>query len=170
MNIESCYKIAYIMKAHGLKGEVTLTILPDCPELSDLETVFVQVKNQLVPYFIDTVSVKGTKAYLKFQDVNTPEAAQALTGCSLFLEKGSRPALPRGEFYGDEVVGFEVVESSIGMLGRISEIQESGLSRHLIVVNEGKEVMIPLNGPFIKGVNKSKKRITVQLPDGFLDL
>jgi 16S rRNA processing protein RimM len=30
--------------------------------------------------------------------------------------------------------------------------------------------MIPVNSPFIKRVNKSKKVITVSLPEGFLDI
>jgi 16S rRNA processing protein RimM len=30
--------------------------------------------------------------------------------------------------------------------------------------------MIPVNGPFITSINKSKKKINVALPEGFLDI
>ncbi len=170
MNVESCFKIAYVMKTHGLKGEVTFALAPDCPDLEGVETVFLQVKNGLVPYFIKSISMKGIKAYVKLEDVDTAEAAEALTGCSIYLPKDSRPALPRGEFYGDEIAGFEVTDAISGPLGPAKEVLEMGVSRHLIVIHNGKEVMIPLNGPFIKSVNKSKKKILVELPDGFLDL
>jgi 16S rRNA processing protein RimM len=46
----------------------------------------------------------------------------------------------------------------------------AGPNKLLVVEHKGKEVMIPINGPFIKSVNKSRKRITVELPDGFLDI
>ncbi|MBL7846457.1 MAG: 16S rRNA processing protein RimM [Cyclobacteriaceae bacterium] len=158
------------MKTHGLKGEVTFALAPDCPELEDIESVFLQVRNQLVPYFIHSISIKGTKAYVKLEDVNSAEEAEALTGCSLYLPRESRPALPRGEFYSDEIIDFEVIDKDFGLLGRVREVQELGITRHLIVVQEKKEIMIPVNGPFIQGVNKSKKRINVELPEGFLDL
>jgi 16S rRNA processing protein RimM len=47
---------------------------------------------------------------------------------------------------------------------------EAGPNRFLVVDHKGKEVLIPINGPFIKSVNKSKKKITVELPEGFLEL
>lgn len=170
MKVESCFKIAYIVRTHGLKGEVTLSLLPECPSLGDLEMVFLQVRNQLVPYSISSQSTKGVKAYVKFESVDSLEAAEALTGCSLYLPKDSRPDLPRGAFYGDEVIGFEVVENNLGYLGKVKEIQDFGTSRLLVVADAGKEIMIPLNGPFVKRANKSRKQITVELPEGFLEL
>lgn len=170
MNLQSCFKIGYVMKTHGLKGEVTFSLAPDCPDLDGIESIFLQVKTQLVPYFIQSISIKGTKAYVKLEDVNTAEEAEALTGSSLYLPKETRPSLPRGEFYGDEVIDFEVIDKEFGLLGRVREVQELGITRHLIVVKDKKELMIPVNGPFIQGVNKSRKRISVELPEGFLDL
>lgn len=170
MNPDACFKIAYVMKTHGLKGEVTLALLPDCPDLEAIDVFFLDVKSHLVPYFPQHISIKGTKAYVKWDGVDSPEAAAALKGASVYLPKKMRPSLPKGEFYSDEVIGFEVTDQTMGLLGRVTEIQESGVARHLVVDRSGKEIMIPLNGPFIKSLNKSKKRISVDLPEGFLDL
>jgi len=30
--------------------------------------------------------------------------------------------------------------------------------------------MIPVNGPFIKSISKAKKKIQVELPEGFLEI
>lgn len=170
MNIDACFKIAYVMKTHGLKGEVTLALLPDCPDFENVGAFFLDVNGHLVPHFIQAVSVKGTKAYVKWEGIDTPEGATALRGASVYLPKKLRPSLPKGEFYSDEVIGFEVADANLGPLGHVKEIQETGLTRHLVVDHSGKEVMIPLNGPFIKALHKSTKRISVELPDGFLDL
>jgi len=40
----------------------------------------------------------------------------------------------------------------------------------LSVIKEGKEVLIPINGPFIISINKTKKVIIVSVPEGFFDL
>ena len=170
MNVEACFKIAYVMKTHGLKGEVTFSLAPDCPDLSELTSLFLELKGQLVPYFIHSASAKGIKAYVKLEDVDTAEAAAQLTGASVYIPKEHRPALARGKFYGDEVKGFEVTDVVQGPLGYVKEVLETGANRHLIVLYLGKEIMIPLNGPFIKSLNKTKKKFMVELPDGFLDI
>lgn len=143
---------------------------PECPELDEVKSLFIDIRQNLVPFFLDEVSQKGDKAFIKFEDVNSIEKANELKGCSLFLPKSERAKLGRGEFYNDEVVGFEVTDKDVGLIGMVTEIFESGLTRFIMIDKEGKEVMIPINGPFIKSVNKSKKTITVELPEGFLDL
>lgn len=170
MKIEECFKIGYIAKTHGLKGEVTLVMTPECPELDELKSVFIEVRQNLIPFFLQSVSQKGDKAFIKFEDVNTIEQANDIKGCILYLQKSERAKLGRGEFYNDEVVGFEVSDKETGFLGLVTEIFESGPNRFLMIDWNGKEVMIPLNGPFIKSVNKSKKTITIELPEGFLDI
>ncbi len=158
------------MKTHGLKGEVTLSLSPDCPDLSGLTSVFLELRSQLVPYFIHSASTKGIKAYVKLEDVDSAEAAAELTGSSVYIPKEHRPVLSRGEFYGDEVTGFEVNDVFHGPLGYVKEVLETGANRHLIVIYLGREIMIPLNGPFIKSLNKAKKKFVVELPDGFLEI
>jgi 16S rRNA processing protein RimM len=79
-----------------------------------------------------------------------------------------RPKSGRGEFYSDEVINFEVHDQAHGFLGEIKEIMTAGPNRLLVVIKDEKEILIPINGPFITSVNKSKKRVSVNLPDGFL--
>ncbi len=178
MKIEDCYKIGYVSKTHGLKGEVTVNTMPECPDLSSIETIY--LGDNLVPHFVKSISVKGDKAFVKFEDINDIDAASELKGSSLYLAKSERPKLSRGEFYNDEVVGFEVESvpepsrgSSVArgiVLGTVNDIMEAGPNRFLVLDHNGKEVLIPINGPFIKSINKTKKRVTVELPEGFLDI
>ena len=170
MNIDDCFKVGYVAKTHGLKGEVTIFMSMDCPDPRELKLFFIEINQNLVPHFIQSISVKGDKAFVKLEDVDTQEAASALKSCSIYLPKTERPKLSRGEFYNEEVVGFEVIDAENGPLGVVKEVFEHGLSRHLVVIRNGKEVMIPTNGPFIRGINKAKKKITVALPDGFLNI
>jgi 16S rRNA processing protein RimM len=169
MNKKDCYSIGYISKTHGLKGEVT-AVFTEPIELDHLESLFIEINDNLVPYFIQSYSDRGDKAFIKFQDINTPEQAAGLKGSLMFLGKTVRPSLKRGEFYNDEVVGFSVEDETEGMLGVLKQVIQSGPSRLLEIDCNGKEVLIPVNGPFIKSVNKSKKLIKVSLPEGFLSI
>lgn len=171
MDLKAAYKIGFILKPHGLKGEVTVSLEAEAPEdLEDVETIYVERNGQLIPYFREAISISGAKAYLKLEDVNTPEAAKDISKSSLYLPKVSRPKSGRGEFYDDEVIGFEVSDVDTGSLGSVTEITVAGPNKLLTLFYNGKEVLIPINSPFIKSVNKSKRTISVELPEGFLEI
>ncbi|MCW5910183.1 MAG: 16S rRNA processing protein RimM [Cyclobacteriaceae bacterium] len=169
MNKESCYKIGYIAKTHGLKGEVTL-VITEAVDLETLPSVFVEIRDNLVPYFIESYSDRKDKVFVKFEEVNSPEQAALLKGASIYLQKSLRPKLARGKFYDDEVIGFTVEDATTGLLGIVTGVVQSAASRLIQLDHNGKEVLIPVNGPFITSINKSKKRIAVELPEGFLEI
>jgi 16S rRNA processing protein RimM len=171
MEIDSCFKIGWILKPHGLKGEVTVMLDQEAPEdLSSMESVFLEQNSRLVPYFIKSVSTHGKKAFVKFEDVDSVETATKISKQSLYIQKSARPKLGRGEFYYDEIIDFEVQDEDKGLLGKIKEVIQAGPNRLLVVNYNGKEVLIPVNGPFIESVNKTKKKVSVNLPEGFLEL
>lgn len=159
------------MRPHGLKGEVTISLDADAPaDWDSLKSVFVEHKNKLIPYFIEYISVRGDKAFVKLEDVSTPEAAAAMKGSSLYLPKASRPKLARGDFYHDEIIDFEVIDDELGLLGTVETIEQAGPNRFIVLSHKTKEVMIPVNGPFIKSINRTKKTVSVSLPEGFLEI
>lgn len=171
MNLNELYKAGFIMRPHGLKGEVTISLDADAPvEWETLESVFVENKGKIIPYFIESVSVRGDKAFVKFEDVNSPEGAAALKGNSLYLPKTSRPKPARGDFYNEELIDFEVIDEELGLLGTVQTIEQAGPNRFIVLSHKMKEVMIPVNGPFIKSINRTKKTVSVSLPEGFLDI
>src|SRR4051812_11542638 len=130
MDKDKSFKIGFVARSHGLKGEVTMMLGPECPDLGSVKSLFVEVGGQLVPFFVESVSVRGTKAFLKLEDVNTPEKADALKGSSLYLPKTERPRLDRGDFYSDEVIGFEVTDAEAGVLGNVTDVLENGPTRY----------------------------------------
>ncbi|RAW02811.1 ribosome maturation factor RimM [Pseudochryseolinea flava] len=171
MDINSSYKVGYVLKPHGLKGEVTISLEDDAPDFSAIESVFLEKDNRLVPYFIESISIRDAKAFVKFEEVDTMDAAQAISKRALYLPKSSRPKSGRGEFYDDEILGFDVDDDAAGNLGKVTTVVDAGANKLLVVVDaNAKEVLIPVNGPFITSINKTKKKIAVSLPDGFLDI
>lgn len=171
MTVDASYKIGFIMKPHGLKGQVTIALDPDAPDDFGTDgTIYLDIKGKLLPYFIESISLKGSKAFVKLEGVNTSEEAQDISRSAIYLPKTSRPKSGRGEFYDDEIIGFDVADTHLGALGKIAEVVYAGANRLLSVKEGSREVLIPLNSPFIDSVNKTKKRISVTLPEGFLDI
>jgi len=171
MELDACFKIGYVQKTHGLKGEVTLVLEADAPGAFDgIPSVFLEVKGRLIPYFIEAISVTGDKAIVRFEDVASSEEANKLKGSSLYLPKTTRPKSKHGEFYNDEIIGFVVNDAEAGILGNIVRVENEEVNPLIIIQQGEKEIAIPVNAPFILSVNKSAKKIEVDLPDGLLDL
>ena len=160
-----------IAKPHGLKGGVTVLLEDTAVDWDTVKSVFILTgTNQLVPYFIENISVRGAKAFVKFEDINSPELAASISKRGIFLSKADRPKSEKGDFYDDEITGFAVNDEVSGDIGTVAGVEMSGMNRLLVVKNEMKEILIPVNSPFILGINKSKKKISVKLPEGFLDI
>ena len=159
------------MKPHGLKGQITMMLEDDAPtDLYSLDSVFLEQNNRLVPYFIETVSGQGNKVFLKFEGIDSAEAAKMISRLSVYISKSLRPMREGAEFYDDEIHHFEVLDIHLGLLGKIDDVVAAGPNRLLSLKYQGKEVLIPTNGPFIKSIDKTKKRIEVELPEGFLEI
>ncbi len=168
MDIKASLKIGYILKPHGLKGEVTVSLDSGIPE--GVESVFLEKDSRLIPYFIESISVRGPKAFVKFDDVNSLEMAEAISRQGIYIPKPERAKSKQGQYYPDEVIGFEVYDVSDELIGIIKEVMDEGPNPMLVFDQNGKEILVPINSPFIENVDKRKKRFTVNLPEGFLDI
>lgn len=169
MNIHDCFKIGYILKPHGLRGEVTLSLDPSFETTGTPDAIFLEQNGQMVPYLIESISVRGDKAFVKFEDIDTPEAAADISRTPAYLPKAMRPERAEDEFYDDEINGFDVVDATAGAIGKVVGIVAAGPNRLVSVAGE-KEVLIPVNAPFITNIDHSERVLSVDLPDGFLDI
>ena len=107
---------------------------------------------------------------VKFEEIDSIEEASKLVKRRMFLQKSARAKSGPKEFYNDEIINFQVTDEALGALGSITDIMQAGANRLLVIDNNGKEVLIPVNSPFITNINKRKKTVTVNLPEGFLDI
>lgn len=170
MSHSEYFLIGKVTRPHGLKGEVTISLRPEAPDPDSLEVVYLEQKGTFVPYFVDSISSKGSRAYVKFQEVDTHEGAASVSGLNVFLPLAERPEAGERGFYSDEIAGFSVLTADGTLLGTVREVADAGRGRLVVVEHGAREVLIPVNGPFIQAVDLDQRTIHVELPDGFLDL
>jgi 16S rRNA processing protein RimM len=179
MNIDSCFKVGHIIKAHGLKGEVVAELDTDHPiEYSELESVFVEINQKLVPFFIENINLQNTlkgtntskKAILKFEDIDKIEDTQSLLKLPLFLPLEMLPESNEEELYFSGIIGFKVHDKNQGILGTVKEIYEKQGQDLISMEHKGKEVFIPIDESIILKIDRRKKILYVDLPQGLVDL
>lgn len=171
MNIDSCFKVGHIIKAHGLKGEVVVELDTDHPiKFSELESVFVEINQKLVPFFIENINLHSKKAILKFEDIDRIEDTQSLIRLPLFLPLEMLPESTEEQLYFSGIIGFKVNDKTLGELGTVKEIYEKQGQDLLSMEYKEKEIFIPIDESIILKTDRRKKILHVDLPSGLVDL
>ena len=172
MNIDACFLLGYIVKTHGTKGQVVAFFDVDYPEdYEDLESVFLEQKGRLIPFFIDAITpVKDSRFIIKFEDINTMEQAEALRGTSLYLPLDELPELDEDQFYFHEVIGYQVVDQHHGKLGTVKEFYDLPQQQLMAMDYMGQEMLIPVMGEILLRADHEAKELHISLPEGLLEV
>jgi 16S rRNA processing protein RimM len=172
MRKEDCFYLGKIAKKFSFKGEVLAYLDTDEPQLyQNLESVFVELNKTLVPFFIESSSLHKEKFLrVRFEDIQTEEDADEIMGSEIYLPISMLPKLEGTQFYFHEVIGFEVIDTKRGNIGKIAAINDSGAQPLFEIDREGKEVFIPMIDQFIKKVDRDHKSIEVETPKGLIEL
>ncbi len=172
MQTDDCYYLGYIVKPHGFKGAFQAFLDVSIPqEYSNLESVFVQLDGQLVPFFISDITIQPNgKSRVEFEDINSTQEAKRIVGKKLFLPLAVLPKLTGNHFYHHEIEDYQLIDQSETPIGSIKEIQDSPAQDLIVVVNNGKELLIPILEDTIIKLNRKEKTLKVNIQEGLLDL
>ncbi|TAE25535.1 MAG: 16S rRNA processing protein RimM [Cytophagales bacterium] len=173
MTKNDCYQVGHITKTHGLNGEVVFFLdVDNANEYADIDSVLVEVKGQLTPYFIDSLAiVKGSRAIVAFEDVDTIEQAERFIGCGLWLPLANLEDIEdETRFYFHEIIDFRVVDAQKGPLGTVKAVYTMATQDLIAMDYEGQEVLIPINSDIVPSINRAEKQLNVNLPDGLLEV
>jgi len=171
MDIGSCFQLGYVIKTHGLKGEVSIFLDVDFPQAyKDLESVLVEQDDQLIPFFVSRLKINGNKAVLALEGVNSIDDAELLRSAKLFLPLDMLPKLEKHQFYYHEIIGFSIHDSKLGELGEVGEVYDFPNQALISMMYQNQEVLIPVRDEITTHVDRAKKMLFVNLPDGLLDV
>ena len=134
----------------------------------DADYLVLELDGILVPFFMEEYRFRSdSTALVKFEDIDTQDRARELTNCDVYF--------PRHLADDDEeelswtfLVGFDIVEAKTGKkVGTIASIDDS-TANILFELEDGR--LIPASEELITDIDKEKNTITIDLPDGILDL
>ena len=172
MQKDDCFCLGKIVKKYSFKGELLAKLDTDEPELyEEMDSVFVDLRNNLVPFFIEASQLhKSELLRIKFEDVDNEADANALLKCELYLPLEFLPKLEDDKFYFHEIIGFKVEDKNFGHVGIVKSVNDSTAQSLFEIDKDGVEILIPMNDEFIVKVDKKKKTIFVETPEGLIDL
>ncbi len=164
--------VGRIGRAHGIKGEVTVEVRTDEPELRlGPGAVLATDPAGVGPLKIETGRVHSGRLLLRFAGVADRNAAEALRNTLLIadVDPDETPEDPE-EFYDHQLMDLDVVTVDGTPVGRITEIAHLP-SQDLFIVErpDGGEVMIPFVNEIVVEIDLDGQRAVVDPPRGLLD-
>lgn len=170
MTVDDCYQIGYVIKTHGLKGEVQLFLDVDNPlAYQEMESMLVQQNDSLIPFFIEHLQINSSKSIAKFEEVDDIEEAKGLVACRLYLPLEVLPDLKDGEYYLHQLIDMKLHDKG-NYIGKVKELFEIGPQELISVIHQEKEILIPLTDEIIQKVDIKNNRIDADIPDGLIDI
>ena len=172
MKKEECFHLGYISKTHGFKGELILLLGKHISlNLKELESVFIEINGQLIPFFIDTLIQTGTSSFIiKFHDIDNEQKVQQILKCNVFVPLAVLPKPKKTEVTFEDLVGYKVIDDAYGEIGDVTSVMEMPQQLILEIKNGTKEILIPANEEIIHKIDKKKKTILINAPDGLIDI
>ena len=153
-----------IVNTHGVKGEVKVVPWADSPEyLRQFHTFYLEGGTPLRAL---SVRVDKTNVLIRFEGVDTVEAAMKLKGKTLSVARADTK-LPAGRHFLADLMGLRVLDAASGEeLGVIADILTPPAHEVYVVRGKGKEYMIPAVDAFLAETNVEDGYIKVNLIEG----
>ena len=172
MEKQDCYYLGKIVSKFSFRGEILLKLDSDESPSLKLKTIFIEIDKILVPFSIVKISLhKSSLLKIKFDGVDSETLADKILIRNTFLPLKDLPKLDGNKFYYHEIIGFKAEDLHKGEIGIIKDVNDQ-TSQPIVKINtnENKEVMIPLVDDFLIKLERNKKKIIFNLPQGLIDL
>ena len=133
--------LAAVAGAHGVRGEVKLKLFGEgIDSLSGQPSLTVGG----APLKLRDVRAGNKTAIARFDGVSTREAAEALRGSLVEIDRDYLPPLAEGEYYHTDLIGLPCVDGDGQPVGTVAAIEDYGAGELLdIALPGGKRSLIP---------------------------
>ena len=173
---DSWLKIGKVKGAHGIKGELYILVfsgqmdwLPDI-EFISLKAQELQVEPQVKLPVLDVRPHK--KGFIfKTQEITNRTDAEKFVGWELFLPTSFFTTQPEEDhFFLREIEGFRVTDKRLGPVGQVVGFVSHSAQDLIRLKSDEGEFLVPLVKAFILNVDRSQKVLSMDLPEGLLDI
>lgn len=162
--------IGKITRTRGLKGEVVISPYTDDPDrFFLLKEVWVSGEKVSKIFQIEKVKKFKQKIFLKFQEINSPEAAKPLVNSFLEIDKENLLPLPQNRYYIFDIIGLKVLTTQKEKIGIIKDVVNLPANDVYVVRKGEKEYNIPAVKEVVKEIDLEKKIMIIEPLKGLLE-
>ena len=157
--------LAAVIGAQGLKGEVKAKLFTASPDaLPRYGVLHTRDGRELkVTAFRPT---KPGEAVIAFEGVRDRNAAEALKGAELLVDRAALPQTEENEFYHADLIGLEARDAEGRILGKVSALYNYGASDVIELTRpDGNDVLLAFSRETVPELNIAAGYIVVAVPE-----
>lgn len=133
--------LAAVAGAHGIRGEVKLKLFGDGIDSLAARPALTVGGQKLV---LKDIRAGNKTAVARFDGVSTREAAEALRGLLVEIDRSALPPLGPGEFYHADLIGLACVDGDGAAIGTVAAVEDYGAGELLdVALVDGRRALIP---------------------------
>jgi len=166
--IEQCSSIGYVAKPYGGNGTVLIALKAlESKEFAKRNYVLLDIQQKLVPFFIEECVLKNNNVYVKFCDIHSVEDAGKIAGLRIYIEQSNADENDNAH----ALVSYSLFNAPNTFAGTITDVLEYPMQLLLEVETpHNTQILIPLVDEFIVEIDEEKRSITMNIPEGLLEL
>ncbi len=157
-----------ILSSYGVNGYARVKSISnnfcDFINLKNNKVLLKKSNSSSVEVKVVDVNIKGDSLFLKFEEIDTPEAVRPLIGFELWVDDSLASSLKEGEYYLGKLIGYAIVNNN-KKLGEVVAFFEYLNSVFLEVRVGIKFFFIPFLSIYIGDINAQEKTIELKVLD-----
>lgn len=167
MTAGSDLHIGKVVGVHGIKGYLKVLSYAESGEpFEPGRQLFVrQGGNRPETYTVRDCRQHKRLFRVAFEAVETREAAEALVGADLMVDRSALPEPEDGAWYWSDLIGLSVYEGD-AYIGEVAHIFATGSNDVLVVICGETERLIPAIDAIVRRIDLDEKIMQVELPEG----
>jgi 16S rRNA processing protein RimM len=161
--------VAVITGAQGVRGAVRIKSFTAVPE--DVASYGpVEDEQGKRRFALEIVGRAKGVVIGKIHGIGDRDAAEALKGTRLYVERSALPAPEEEEYYHADLLGLTAVLKDGTVLGTVRAVHEYGAGDSLEVAGEGgRSVMVPFTRAVVPVVDLAGGKVMIEPPEGLFD-
>lgn len=157
--------VAKIASAHGVKGLVKLHVFVE--DINLLKNTIYKSENGDDTLGITLKNATAKHWLAEIENITDRNAAEALRGTNLYIDKEHLPEIDEGEFYINDLIGLLVVDKDKKEIGKVIAVENFGAGDLLEIKPQGSESFyLPFTDNTVPEILEDK--IIVKIPEGLL--
>ena len=163
--------IGKIVKPHGIHGELSFEYSSDVFDREEVPFFILEIEGLFVPFRLESYRIRSSStALVQLSSVDSEEKARRFSGLTIYVSGEFLSKMEEDEVEVQYFEGFVLTDIHHGLIGTISEVDETTENTLFVIPRGDDELLIPANEAYIMSIDHDKRIITVDLPEGILEL
>jgi len=162
--------VGRVGRAHGLRGEVTIEVRTDSPEIRFADgSVLVTDPASVGPLTVVHAKNHSGRLLITFVGFDDRNKAESLRNTLLLADIDPDEVGEEDEYYDFQLIGLPVHLQAGTVIGAVTDVIHLPAQDLLAFSYQEREVLIPFIHQFVPGVDIKGKKIVISPPPGLID-